>query len=83
MPPLDPERWQAVSSYLDQALAMPEEERAAWIDSLRLQSPSVAADVEALLEEHRALGCSRRLSPLPNDRRAFMREQFDHARTRY
>jgi eukaryotic-like serine/threonine-protein kinase len=62
---LDPDRWQAVSAYLDQALALPEEERAAWIESLRRQNQSVAADVEALLEEHRVLERERFLETAP------------------
>jgi serine/threonine protein kinase len=55
MPPLDPDRWQAVSVHLDQALALPEEERAAWLEALRRRDRSLAADVETLLEEHRLL----------------------------
>ena len=55
MSTLNPDQWQALSPYLDQALAMPEEERAAWLASLRAQDPALAAHLQALLEEHRAL----------------------------
>lgn len=50
-----PGAWQAVSPYLDEALALPEADRASWIDALRGRSPELAADVEQLLENHRLL----------------------------
>jgi hypothetical protein len=52
---LSGERWRAASSYLDEALDLPSEERAAWLASLRATNPSLAADVSALLDEHDAL----------------------------
>ena len=55
MSKLKRDAWQAVSSYLDEALAIPERERAAWLAALRDRSPGVAADVELLLEDHRVL----------------------------
>jgi hypothetical protein len=56
MSKLSPEQWQAVSPYLDQALAFQEEEdRSAWLASLREQNPDLAKCLQALLEEHRAL----------------------------
>ena len=55
MSTLSPERWQAVSPYLDQALAIPEDERAAWLAKLREQNPELADQVQALLNEHHAL----------------------------
>jgi serine/threonine-protein kinase len=69
MSTLSPDWWQAVSPYLDQALAMPEEERAAWLASLREQNPVLAGHLQTLLEEHRALSEERFLEqgpvPLP------------------
>ena len=50
-----PDAWQAVSPYLDQALEMEDAERAVWLQSLRHDNPSVAAQIENLLEEHREL----------------------------
>lgn len=50
------DRWQVVSPYLDRALEMADEERGAWLDSLRAEDPGLASEVEALLEESRALG---------------------------
>ena len=52
---LKPDAWQAVSPYLDEALAVPEEERASWIESLRGRNPEMAADVARLLAKHRKL----------------------------
>ena len=48
---LGPERWREVSPHLDEALELPEAERAAWLSRLRLREPTLADDVEALLEE--------------------------------
>jgi eukaryotic-like serine/threonine-protein kinase len=55
MSTLSPDQWQALSPYLDQALAMPEDERAAWLSSLGEQNPTLAAHLRALLDEHRML----------------------------
>ncbi len=49
------DRWQLVSRYLDEALALPVNERAAWLKSLRDENPSLADELRALLDEHRAL----------------------------
>jgi serine/threonine protein kinase len=55
MSTLSRDRWQVVSPYLDRALEMEDEERAAWLDSLRLEDPALAAELETLLEDRRAL----------------------------
>src|SRR6267142_513810 len=55
MSTLGPDRWQAVSPYLDEALAMADAERASWLASLRDQNPEMAVRLEVLLEEHRVL----------------------------
>ena len=55
MSTLSPDQWQQVSSYLDQALAMTAEERAAWLSALGEQNPALAAQLRALLDEHRVL----------------------------
>src|SRR5947209_4683046 len=52
---LDPNSWRAVSPYLDEALTMDPQNRAGLLASLRERNPSVAADLELLLQEHRAL----------------------------
>src|ERR1700686_1550319 len=55
MSTLSPEQWQQLSPYLDQALAMADGERAAWLGSLGEQNPELAAELMALLNEHREL----------------------------
>jgi len=55
MSTLSPEQWQLLSPYLDQALAMSDDERAAWLRSLGEQNPALAAQLVALLDEHRVL----------------------------
>src|SRR5712692_5097357 len=62
---LSPDWWQAVSPYLDEALALPEPERAAWMTSLRSSNPVLAAELKVLLEEHGALGQMRFLENGP------------------
>ena len=69
MQTLDPDWWQGVTPYLDQALEMPEEERAAWLASLGERDPALATELRALLDEHRALAqegfLENRPAPLP------------------
>ena len=70
MSTLSPDQWQALSPYLDQALAMTDDARAAWLSSLGEQDPALAAQLGALLDEHRVLAQegfleNRRLA-LPN-----------------
>ena len=55
MATLSPERWQEISPYLDQVLSLPEDERAAWLDSFRAEKPGLVDLVFELLQEHRAL----------------------------
>ncbi len=55
MSTLSPDQWQQLSPYLDQALAMADDERAAWLGSLGEQNPELAAELMALLNEHREL----------------------------
>jgi tetratricopeptide (TPR) repeat protein len=59
MATLDPERWAAVSPYLDQVLELPEGERASWVAHLRHRLPAIAADLELLLEDHAAVSDER------------------------
>ncbi|MGA8811443.1 MAG: protein kinase, partial [Candidatus Sulfotelmatobacter sp.] len=52
---LSPDQWQALSPYLDQALAMTDDERTAWLASLGEQDPALVVQLRELLDEHRAL----------------------------
>jgi serine/threonine protein kinase/tetratricopeptide (TPR) repeat protein len=65
MSTLTPERWQEVSPYLDQALSLSEDERRAWLKSFRLEKPELAALLDTLLEEHRAVAEERFLEQSP------------------
>src|ERR1700690_1559250 len=49
------DQWPILSPYLDEALAMPETERALWLRSLRSRNPVLAGQLEVLLQEHRAI----------------------------
>ena len=69
---LDPARWQAVSSYIDEALELDDQSREAWLAALVEREPAIAGDVRVLLERHRALAQERFLdgalahpTPLP------------------
>jgi len=56
MPEFGPEQWRALSPYLDRALDISPEERAAWLESIREENPALATDLQTLLKEHHALG---------------------------
>jgi serine/threonine protein kinase/tetratricopeptide (TPR) repeat protein len=62
---LSPERWQEVSPYLDQVLSLPEDERAAWMESFRAQRPGLADLLQELLQEHRAAALEQFLEGSP------------------
>lgn len=47
--------WREISSYLDEALSLPEAERDNWVKRLQEREPGVAAAVQELLDEHRIL----------------------------
>jgi serine/threonine-protein kinase len=55
MSTFDPERWRILSPYLDQILDLPEDERAGWLAEQGKRDPELAADLQGLLDEHRAL----------------------------
>jgi serine/threonine protein kinase/Tol biopolymer transport system component len=55
MSKLSPDEWQALSPRLDEALGMTDDERSIWFSTLRAENPTLAHQLEALLEEHREL----------------------------
>jgi len=68
MAPLSPERWRELGPYLDDALEITTENRAAWLASIRVRDAALAADLRALLAEHDKLDTSGFLEntvPLP------------------
>ena len=64
------DQWLALSPYLEDALEISPEERSAWLDALRLQSPTLAEELEALLLHSEELAeerfLERRAVELPN-----------------
>jgi len=64
---ISPQQWQEVSPYLDQAMTMADEERSAWLASLRQQNPALADLLQSLLDEHQMLSQDRFLErdPVP------------------
>ncbi|MEO8451844.1 MAG: serine/threonine-protein kinase [Gemmatimonadota bacterium] len=67
MKPFSDEDWQALRPWLDRALELTDAERTSWLSELHLSNPSIAADLEAFLEEDRALGRSGFLDRSPFD----------------
>ena len=56
MSDLSPEQWRKVSPHLDVALTMDESSRGEYLASIGVTDPALAAELRALLEEHRHLG---------------------------
>src|SRR6516162_11698253 len=52
---VSPGQWQTISPLLDEALEMTVEQRASWFSMLRTENPTLASQIEILLEEHRVL----------------------------
>jgi hypothetical protein len=49
MSPIDPERWRELEPLLDHALTLSDAERPGWLEALRSRSPTLAAELTALL----------------------------------
>jgi serine/threonine protein kinase/tetratricopeptide (TPR) repeat protein len=52
---LSPDRWRAVSPYLDEALALPDESRAAWLAAIATRDAALGAELGSLLADHERL----------------------------
>jgi serine/threonine protein kinase/tetratricopeptide (TPR) repeat protein len=52
MPHITPDRWRALSPYLDEALEIATVDRAAWLASIRARDPAMAAELQKMLAEH-------------------------------
>ena len=59
--PLSPDRWRALSPYLDEALSLTSDDRVAWLAALRDRDPALVDDLADLLAEHDGLQASRYL----------------------
>jgi len=55
MSKLSPDQWRALSPHLDEALDMTDEQRSTWLSSLQTENPTLASQLEILLQEHRVL----------------------------
>ena len=55
MPPISPDRWRILSPYLDEALEIAADKRAAWLTSIAAQDSALAADLRAMLAQHKAV----------------------------
>jgi tetratricopeptide (TPR) repeat protein len=70
MSAVDPQRWQVLSPYLDEALDLSSEERQEWLARLRAQDPDLASELDALLQAADALNregfLERAAAPLPD-----------------
>ena len=55
MSTLNPEQWRALAPYIDEALEMDEEPRAAWLSSLSVENPALFAQLAPLLQEYSLL----------------------------
>jgi eukaryotic-like serine/threonine-protein kinase len=62
MATVPPEQWRPFSEYLDQALDLPEAERAAWLAALAQRSPELAAAVADALSQRDRMGYSEFLA---------------------
>lgn len=67
MTTLTEERWREVSPYLDEGLALSQEEQFAWLESIRAAKPELAALLRELLDQHRALSEQHFLEEGPGD----------------
>jgi len=63
MSAMDSGRWLRVSGHLDRVLDLPPQARDACVSALRKEDPEAAAEVAALLEEHRRLTAEGFLEP--------------------
>jgi tetratricopeptide (TPR) repeat protein len=59
MPPIDPERWRVLSPYVDQALDIAAEDRAAWLGELSARDAALAADLRSILGQEDQVRHSR------------------------
>jgi serine/threonine protein kinase/tetratricopeptide (TPR) repeat protein len=59
MPPISADRWRVLSPYLDEALELAADERAAWLASISARDPALAADLHTMLAQHQVVHESR------------------------
>ena len=52
MSPISPERWRALSPYLDQALELAADQRGDWLRGISARDAALASDLQAMLTQH-------------------------------
>ena len=55
MPPISPDRWRALSPYLDEALEIEAAEQAAWLATIAARDPALADDLRSILAGHKTV----------------------------
>ena len=70
MPPISPDRWRVLSPYLDEALEIPPDRRAAWVAAVSTRDSALGADLRSLLAEHDVVHQERFLDGAVLDPRA-------------
>lgn len=66
MSSLNPDQWQVLSPYLDEALTLSDDERARWLETMRAENPSLADKLRDLLNEYRSAEGKGFLENSPN-----------------
>src|SRR5262245_11503927 len=66
-PVIDRERWRVLEPLLDRALDLADEDRAVWLEALRMQSPAEAEEIVSLLSAERAADRRGFLGEPPHD----------------
>src|SRR5262245_12157829 len=54
MPHISPERWRALSPYLDEALDIAADDRPAWLAGIAARDAVLGSELRAMLDEHAA-----------------------------
>jgi eukaryotic-like serine/threonine-protein kinase len=66
MSSFNPDQWQVLSPYLDEALTLSEEARARWLEAMREENPALADKLQELLNEQRLAEGNGFLENRPN-----------------
>jgi serine/threonine protein kinase len=65
MSALSPDQWHVLSPYLDRALTLSEEERPRWLAAIREENPTLADQLQELLDERRVVAQKAYLEKSP------------------
>ena len=73
MPRISPDRWRVLSPYLDEALDIPADGRAAWLASVSVKDAALAAELRGILAQHQTVHDSAFLERTVLDPRTALR----------